>query len=105
MYAIGDHQWSLVCIRMRTIYGEHGLSQEVDEVIFNIHHGNCTIFSDKEEAKRVLDQIKTGHNITFTNDSILDLLLEGNTLDTSKLKLYELVPTEVMCEEDYDGEF
>ena len=69
--------------------GKQGLFQNVEEVIFNIHYGEATIFTDLAEEKRVLQQIKTGNDMDtgqLKGDKYLISLCEELKNDYSKIK-------------------
>lgn len=96
MYVIGKDKWDLIIVKMATMYDGRRLYQEVEEIIYNIHNNQCTIFNNYEDAIKILDIINNCNNkIKITNDSIIDSILDGNLLDITTLKIYELIPTEV----------
>lgn len=70
--------------------------KEEKNVVFKVEHGlnlteNPTIFNDKELANQTLQSIQEQkEDIKFENKNILDSVMNGDTLDVSKLKVYQM---------------
>lgn len=97
MYTIGNCSWNFVVVKMVTLYDGNRIFREVDEIVHNSSNDVCTIYNNYEDAEEILNLIKNNSNkIKITNDSIIDSILDGHKLDLSTLKIYELVPTEVI---------
>ena len=70
--------------------------KEEKNVVFKVEHGlnlteNPTIFNDKELANQTLQNIlEQKDNIKFENKNIFDSVINGDTLDVSKLKVYQM---------------
>lgn len=99
MYVIGIDDCRLIkVIRFDTLYDGKNIWQDPRSVEYDALLDEATIFNDHEQAKRILDCIKSNaEHITFNNNNIV-----GNILDkdggfdklsyAKELKLFELVP-------------
>lgn len=97
MYVIGTSEWSFIQVKMQSMYSNDGVYIDVDKVIYNINDSKCTIFHSYDEANQTLERIKLKQNeIKFVNNLIIETLLDNSMFDVDALKVYELVPAEVI---------
>lgn len=100
MYVIGVNEWDFLNIKSRTMMVCEScvILNEIEKVIYGCSLWNATIFSDYENAAKIVEKIKESKNdILFENDSIIGQILDKEKMeefDVNALKVYELVPTE-----------
>lgn len=107
MYVIGTSPYDLIEIKMDQFISnlfDRTKHSEITHKVVHIYYGaqsqlEATIIKDIDSAKEILAKIKSNYdNIKFENSNIIGQILdreEGFKFDTSKLKIYELIPTEV----------
>lgn len=80
------------------VHTENLISENKEEkIVLKVEHGlnfmeNPTIFNDKEKANETLKIIiEQKEKIKFENKNILGSVIDGDELDVSKLKVYQMI--------------
>lgn len=102
MYVIGKNDYEFIKITYsKLMYDENMIWSEIEAIEYDTPLHEATIISDKENAKKLLAQIKEKYeSIDFRNSSIIGEILDRqHGFDKSKyieeLKIYLLLPTEI----------
>lgn len=91
-YVIGT---KLEYIKVHT--GNFISEKEEKKIVYKVEHGlnlmeNPTIFNDKDLADETLRLIlEQKKNIRFENKNIIGSILDGDNLDVSELKVYQII--------------
>ena len=114
MYVIGTSPNDLIEIELNTFITNPynwTMPSKITQKVTHIYYGiqsqlTPTIIFDFDTAKEIIAEIKSNYNnIKFDNSNIVAQVLDkqkGFKFDVSKLKIFELIPTEVK-ENDYDS--
>lgn len=87
MFAIGFEKWDLLLIRFKKGSGDE---LKIGYIRYFLRDElKATTFDTKEEAEKILEIIKTT-NIEFVNDSLTKSIINGQNIDKSKLKIFEI---------------
>ena len=96
MYIIGLGLHSFLRIKTNTCYSNKGIELVVTTVFYDVEYKKATVFSDYNQAERILQQIKNRKNeISFSNDNVVDQLLDeknGYKLEVAQLEVFQLAP-------------
>ena len=112
MYVIGTSPDDLIEIKMDQFISnpyDWTKHSEITHKVVHIYYGvqsqlETTIIKDIDSAKEILAEIQSNYdNIKFENSNIIGQITDrekGFKFDASKLKIYELIPTEVEWKEN-----
>lgn len=105
MYVIGKTNKNFIRIKMRSMLDDmYNIYNEICRVVYNCDVENATLINDYDEAKEILDEIRTRiDEINFYNINIVDQVVDEengfNKVDYAKeLKIFQLIPT---CVKDF----
>lgn len=86
MFAIGFEPWDLLLIR----FSKSNSNKRVGYIRFFLRSElKATKFATEDEAKEILDEILK-RDINFVNDSLPNSIVNGNNIDKTKLKIFEI---------------